>query len=106
MISVSVCLSVRDHISVTTTSSGSSTNFFMHITYSRGSVLPWRRSDKLRISGFYLRDDMLARILAMAMCPSVCVCLSITSRRSIEMDERSNLFSGMGASFDQSYNVF
>jgi len=36
---------------------------------------------------FYPRDAMLAGVLAMALCLSVCVCLSVTSRCSIEMDE-------------------
>jgi len=31
--------------------------FFVHVTYGRGSVLLWRRSDKLRISGFV--DDVV-----------------------------------------------
>jgi len=30
---------------------------FVHVTYGRGSVLPWRRSDTLRISGFV--DDVM-----------------------------------------------
>jgi len=33
--------------------------------------------------GFYPRDAVLARVLAMALCPSVIPCLSITSRSSI-----------------------
>ena len=28
------------------------TQFFVHVNYGRGSVLLWRRSDTLRISGF------------------------------------------------------
>jgi len=39
----------------------------------------------------YPRDAMLARVLAMALCPSVSVCLSVTSRGSIEMGERIEL---------------
>jgi len=35
---------------------------------------------------------MLARVLAMALCLSVCVRLSVTSRSSIETDERIELF--------------
>ena len=48
--SVSVCLSVclcsfvRDNIFGTTRAIF--TKFFMHVTYRRGSVLLWRRSDK------------------------------------------------------------
>jgi len=34
------------------------------------------------------------------------VSVSVTSRRSIERDERVNLVFGMTASFDQSYTVF
>jgi len=48
---------------------------------------------------------MLARVLAMALCPSVCVCLSVTSRSSIETAERIELIFGMGASFHPSYTV-
>jgi len=45
-----VCLS-RDHIFGT--ARPIYTNFFMHVTYGRGSVLLWWRSDMLRItSGF------------------------------------------------------
>ena len=49
------CLSVRDHMSGTTRSI--STNFFVHVTYGRGSVLVWRRSDMLCTSGFM--DDVM-----------------------------------------------
>ena len=52
---VYLCLSVRDHISGTTRPIF--TNFFVLISYGRGSVLLWRRSDTLRISGFV--DDVL-----------------------------------------------
>ena len=45
-----VCLSVRDHISATTRPIF--TAFFVHVTYGRGSVLLWRRSDTLCTSGF------------------------------------------------------
>jgi len=40
-------------------------------------------------------------VLAMGLCPSV----SVTSRCSIETDERIGLVFGMGASFDLSYTV-
>jgi len=33
------------------------TNFFAHVTYGRGSVLLWRRSDMLYTSGFM--DDVI-----------------------------------------------
>jgi len=46
--SVSVC--VHDHISGTTRPIF--TKLFVHFTYGRGSVLLWRRSDMLCISGF------------------------------------------------------
>ena len=49
------CLSVCDHISGTTRPI--SPIFFIHVTYGRGSVLLWRRSDMLRISGFV--DDVI-----------------------------------------------
>jgi len=34
------------------------TQFFVHVNYGRGSVLLWRRSDTLRISGFV--DDVIS----------------------------------------------
>jgi len=54
-LSVCVCLSVRDHICGTTRPIF--TKIFMHVTNGRGSVLLWRRSDTLRISGF--TDDVM-----------------------------------------------
>ena len=51
---LSVCLSVRDHISGTTRLISS---IVVHVTCGRGSVLLWRRSDTLRISGFV--DDVI-----------------------------------------------
>ena len=50
-----VCLSVRDHIFGTTRPIF--IELFPYVTYGRGSVLLWRRSDKLRISGFV--DDVI-----------------------------------------------
>jgi len=47
---VCVCLSVRDHIFGTTRPIF--TKFSVHVTYGRGSVLLWRRSDMLCTSGF------------------------------------------------------
>jgi len=47
---LSACLSVREHISGTTRPIFS--NFFVNVTYGRGSVLLWRRCDMLCISGF------------------------------------------------------
>jgi len=44
---------------------------------------------------------MLAWALAMALC----LCLSVTSRCSVETDGRIGLLFGMGASFDLSYTV-
>ena len=44
---------------------------------------------------------MLARVLAMALCP--CRSLSVTSRSSIETDGRIGLFFGKGPSIDLSY---
>ena len=44
---------------------------------------------------FYPRDAMLAR--ALAIWPCVCVCLSVTSRCSIEMDGRIELVFGTHA---------
>jgi len=51
---------------------------------------------------FYPRDAMLARVLA----SPVSVCLSVTSRCSIEVVERIELDFGTEASFDQSYTAF
>ena len=53
---VCVCLSARDHILGTTRPIF--TNVFVHVTDGRGSVLLWRRSDKLCISGFM--DDVIS----------------------------------------------
>ena len=53
-VSVCVCMSVCDLIFGTTRPSF--TSFFMRVTYGRGSVLLWRRSDTLRVSGFM--DDV------------------------------------------------
>ena len=50
-----MCLSVREHISGNTRPIF--TNFFLHVTYSRGSVRLWRRRDMLCISGFM--DDVI-----------------------------------------------
>ena len=52
---LSVCLSVREHISGTTRPIF--TNFFVRVTSGRFSVLLCRRSDTLRISGFV--DDVI-----------------------------------------------
>ena len=42
-------------------------------------------------TSFYLRDAMLVWVITMALCPSVCVCLSQVDVRSIEMAERIGL---------------
>jgi len=47
---LSVCLSVREHISGTTRPILN--KFFMHVTYTRGSHFLWRRCDMLCISDF------------------------------------------------------
>jgi len=52
---VSVCLSVRKHISGNTRPIF--TKFTVRVTYGRGSVLFWRRCDKLCTSGFM--DDVI-----------------------------------------------
>ena len=59
---VCVCLSVRDHIFGTTRPIF--TNFFVRVTYGRGSVLLWWRNDTLCISGF-MDDVMLAHTLGL-----------------------------------------
>jgi len=53
-VSVCVCLSVRDHVVGTTRPI---LPIFVPVTYGRGSVLLWRRSDMLRTSGFM--DDVI-----------------------------------------------
>ena len=45
MLSVSVCVFVRDHIFGTTRPIFA--KFFAHVAYGRGSVLLWRRNDTL-----------------------------------------------------------
>jgi len=57
---VSVCLSVRDHIFGT--SRPIFTRFFVRVTYGRGSVFLWRRTDTLCTSDF-MDDDIFAREL-------------------------------------------
>ena len=52
---VCVCLSVRDHIFGT--ARPIFTKLFAHVTYGRGSVLLWQRSDALCTSGFV--DDVM-----------------------------------------------
>ena len=55
MMSVSVCLCMCAFLSVIIFSQlhvRSSPNFFVRVTYGRGSILLWRRSDMLSISGF------------------------------------------------------
>ena len=52
---VCVCLSVRDHL--VGTKRPIFANFFAHVTYGRGSVLLWRRSDMICTSGFM--DDVI-----------------------------------------------
>ena len=54
-LSVFVCLSVRKHISGNTRPIF--TKFTVRVTYGRGSVLFWRRCDKLCTSGFM--DDVI-----------------------------------------------
>ena len=55
-VSVCLCVFVLDHIFGTTRPSF--TDFFVHVTYGRGSVLFWHRSDKLCTSGFL--DDVMS----------------------------------------------
>ena len=44
----------------------------------------------LSVDSCYPRDAMLARVLAMALRPCLCLCPSVTSRYSIETDRRNN----------------
>jgi len=55
-------------------------------------------------NGFYPRDAMLVRLVDMAL--SLRLCLSVTSRCSIEVVGRIELGFGMEASLYQSYTVF
>ena len=55
---------------------------------------------------FYARRYAIARVLAIALCLSVCLRLFVWCRCSIEKNERINLVFGMEAFFDQSYTVF
>ena len=57
-------------------------------------------------SVFLPHDAMLERVLAMALCPSVSVCLSVsvTSRSSIQTAEQIELFS-MDTYFGLTYTV-
>ena len=50
-----LCVFVRDHISGITRAIV--TKIFVHVTYGRGSVLLWRRSDMSCTSGFM--DDVM-----------------------------------------------
>jgi len=59
-------------------------------------------SDPVEACHFYPRDAMLARVLAMFLC----LCLSVTSRCSVEVIGRIKLVFGMEFFFDQSYTVF
>jgi len=56
VISVSVCACVCPR-SIFGTTRPIFTTFFAHVTYGRGSVVHWRRSDTFRISGFM--DDVI-----------------------------------------------
>jgi len=58
VMSVSLCVSVRDHIIFGTTRP-IFTNFFVNVTYGRGSVLLWRRNDMVCTSGFM--DDVISQ---------------------------------------------
>jgi len=50
-------------------------------------------------------DLRLGHVLAPLLAETLCLCLSVTSRCSIEVVARIELVFGMGASFDQSYSV-
>jgi len=79
----------------------------MHMRLSRVLVYRMRAHNYLLMGTVFCfyprRDAMLARVLAMALCP--CLSLSVISRCSIKRNERINLLFGMKASFDQSCAV-
>jgi len=56
LVTLSVCLFVRDDI-FGTTRRPICTTIFARVTYDRGSVLLWQRSDTLCLSGFM--DDVI-----------------------------------------------
>ena len=70
--------------------------------------LPVLRSARVFFSSFsyFLPARRYASaVLAMTPCPSVCVCLSVTSWCSVEMRGRIELVFGKWTSFDLSYTV-
>jgi len=78
---VSVCLSVRDHIFGTTRPMF--TKFFVLVTYGRGSVLLWRRSDMLCTSGFmddviFARKPRLLDVAAQLKCSAHAAALGLS----------------------------
>jgi len=54
---------------------------------------------------FFTALRYASAVYAMALCPSVCMSVSVTSRSSIETAERIQLFFCMEAFFDVSYTV-
>ena len=93
---------VRNHSSVKTRQNAASNC----ATPAYSKTFPIQRTVTVSFDNhFYPRDAMLARVLAMALCLSVCLCLPATSRCSIKMGERISVFFGMKASFNQSHSV-
>jgi len=93
---------VRNHSSVKTRQNAASNC----ATPAYSKTFPIQRTVTVSFDNhFYPRDAMLARVLAMALCLSVCLCLPATSRCSIKRGERISVFFGMKASFNQSHSV-
>ena len=61
-VSVCVCLCVCLSEIISSELHVRSSPIFVHVTYGRGSVFLWRRSDTLRISGFMELLEVAARL--------------------------------------------
>jgi len=96
-----VCLSIRDHIFGNTRPIV--TKFLARVTYGRGSVLLWRRSDTLCTSGFI--DDVVfaqkPRLLDVGaqLKRSAHAALGLTINCAQQYQLQANYFSGAQSSF-------
>jgi len=97
-----VCLSIREHMSVTM--HWSKLHRIFHACYTDAQS----SSDGVVICYVGLLSIFTARRYAIAVyATTLCLCVRpfVTSRSSIETDERIEMVFGMGASFDLSYAV-